>query len=186
MSGVIRLPAMSEGIGPDRTARRIRAVASGSHPDFEALYRETAPAVDRYLTGVGVHHQLAADVLQDTYLAVWRDAARYRGEASALSWILGIARHKLADYRRADRETPVEAVTGEEAATENAGYDTARVGELLSGLSSADRELLHLVFVADLGYGEVARMLNIPVGTVKSRVFRLRKTIREREGTYAE
>lgn len=176
------VPMTREGVDPDRTARRLHATAAGSHPAFEALYKETAPAVYRYLIGAGVKEPTAADVLQETYLVVWRDAGRYRGEGAALAWIFGIARNKLRDYRRADREVPVEAPVADGSPMEEGGYERVRTEEMLSRLTPADRELLHLLFVADMGYADVARILGVPVGTVKSRVFRLRKTLRAREG----
>jgi RNA polymerase sigma-70 factor (ECF subfamily) len=185
-----RVPSADPGAGADRsrdsTARRLREVAAGSHQAFEALYRETAPSVGRYLASLGATHPLLSDLLQDTYLAVWRDAGRYVGPAAPLAWILGIARHKLGDYWRTNREIPVKDPRPETADVAQTGYEAARVAEVLAALSPADRELVQLVFGADLGYRDVARLLDVPVGTVKSRVFRLRKMVREWEGTHAD
>ena len=165
----------------------ITEIAAGGHQAFEVLYRATAPIIYRYLAARGIEESARWDVLQEVYLAVWRNARSFQGSAAA-AWIFGIARHKLHDsFRRRQDEflDDWDALAGSEDS--DPGYQAARAGEILSALTPPDRELAHLVFVEDLGYADVAEILQIPVGTVKSRVFRLRKILQEQERkAYAE
>lgn len=179
MNEVIRLPHAA----PDPVSRLIGDVAAGNHRAFEAVYREMAPRVLRYAITWGISEAAAEDVLQETFMGVWRGAGRFRGDVPGRAWIFSIARRKCADAYRVARAAP----TGPEqlAPPEGRGDPEVGVWERLMSLPETDRELAVLVFVDDLGYADVASVLGIPVGTVKSRVFRVRRMLQaeEREGT---
>lgn len=145
------------------------------------------------------------DVLQETFLAVWRGASGYRRDGEVGGWLWGIARRQAALFLRrrgpADLSAvPVEALvaaTGEmDAVNRLSGLNgSARVGtdpaqtalvraELAEAVvalgpeGSADREVWQLMYVEDRPVDEVARMLGVPTGTVKSRAHRVRRVLR--------
>ena len=96
-----------------RDADILRRIADRDRAAFETLYNECAGGVYAYLRSRGLDEATAADALQDTFLAAWNGAASYRGDARRLTWLIGIARHKLADAVRArerHRAAPLEGL----------------------------------------------------------------------------
>ncbi|MFC7844566.1 RNA polymerase sigma factor [Streptomyces sp. NPDC057382] len=157
------------------------------HPElFARLYDRYAPDIHRYVARrLGDH--AADDVTADTFLTAFRVRARYdTSRASARPWLYGIAAHLIGKQRRKEvrglralartGQDPVAAGWVEDTADRVA--DRAPLADALAGLSAADRHVLLLVAWADLTYQEVAEALDIPVGTVRSRLNRARRKVR--------
>jgi RNA polymerase sigma-70 factor, ECF subfamily len=129
----------------------------------------------------------AEDATQETFLRVARNAHRYRGEAQVSTWIYRIARNVSTDqvrYHARRPSTPVDdlARVGTEPRTEDAvaASETAMtVRHALAQLDERSRLLLVLVAVEGLSYAEAAEAVDLPVGTVKSRVSRARVRLGE-------
>lgn len=144
---------------------------------MRAFYERHATRVFRFaLARLGDRHA-AEDVVQETMLAVWRGAAGYRGESRVDTWLFGIGRNKVREQARR-----VARWTGETGRAQVAGQgpdDTsaAEFWESFAKLSGEQRELLLLVFHFGFTQNEVARMLGIPVGTVKSRLHYARRKL---------
>jgi RNA polymerase sigma-70 factor (ECF subfamily) len=117
---------------------------------------------------------LAEDAVQETLLAAWRSAASYQGHSSASTWLFGICRHKVADALR--RRDPAEAA-GLPEPLPIAGSRDPDLRACLGRLEEDDRELLVLVFHYGFAQREVAEVMGLPVGTVKSRVFYARRKL---------
>ncbi len=122
---------------------------------------------------------------QDTFLAIWRDAGVFHGE-SAYAWIWAIARHKLNDAwrRQGSAHDRLADAVPYDSAPDPAGesaYAAVQARDMLTHLSPGDRDLAHLVFVQELSYRDAAAALGIPVGTVKSRVSRIRRQLQRQE-----
>ncbi|MFW6689702.1 RNA polymerase sigma factor [Streptomyces sp. MAR4 CNX-425] len=165
------------------------------HPEaFAALYDRYAPAIHRYAArrlGSGA----ADDITADTFLAAFRARARFDpGRTSARPWLYGIAanligRHRRAEVRglRALARTGVDPVAHswvDEADDRIAAQAAhAPLAGALAQLATGDRHVLLLVAWADLTYAEVAEALGIPVGTVRSRLSRARRKVREAVGS---
>ena len=121
---------------------------------------------------------LAEEIVQDTMLAVWRGASSFRGESSARSWVIAIARRQTRDRLRGRRLRVVDDAfladqPGPGPGPEAMALDRAELAEVKSAireLAPAHREVLGLVFGSGLSLPEVAGVLEIPVGTVKSRL----------------
>lgn len=140
----------------------------------------------------------AEDVLQETFLAVWRGASGYRGEGEVGGWLWGIARRQTALFLRRRGPGDLLAVPAEAlaavAAERGGAYghglaaDPAQAAAVRAELAaavlalgpegSADREVWQLMYVEDRPVAEVARMLGVPPGTVKSRAHRVRRVLR--------
>jgi RNA polymerase sigma-70 factor (ECF subfamily) len=156
---------------------------------FEELYNANARKVYAYLRSRGVDEQTAADILQETFVAAWRGSAGFKGSAKPLTWLIAISRHKLADEMRTcmrSRASPLEG--NEEAAGPDPiaqAHVRISVRQAVQTLEDAQKELLHLVFVLGMGYAETAQVLEVPEGTVKSRMFALKRQLagRLQEGT---
>ena len=180
---------------PEREPDAQIVAASRSEPArFEELFDRHFPAIHRYLAR-RVGSQLADDLAAETFVQAFRIRARYDlSRPDARPWLLGIAtnllRHHLRDERR---RLLAQARTGWGQAT--APDEAERVAErvdsraagprialALASLPSRDRDALLLVAWAGLSYREAAESLGIPVGTVRSRVNRARRRVRELVG----
>lgn len=170
----------------ERAESLLGRVAGGDEKAFEALYNQCARSVFAYLRSRGVNRETAEDLLQETFAAAWKSAGRYRGGAKPLTWLIAIARHKLADAMRA-RAGPA-ALPLEDDRTAEGRDPTAQAAERLDmrsavqALGEEHRELLHLVFVLGMNYAEAAEVLEVPEGTVKSRMFAIRRQLAGRLG----
>jgi len=154
----------------------IRQIAAGDERAFAELYETLGPTVFTYLVRVTRDQAAAEDLLQEVFLTVWKDANRFRGDASVKVWMLRIAHHKAVSWWRRQRpmvnlnlDQLVEPGDGmEEAAL--VAWEHDRLIAALQQLAPKQRETIELVFGQQLSYTEVAAVLGCPVGTVKSRV----------------
>jgi RNA polymerase sigma-70 factor, ECF subfamily len=163
----------------------LHKVAEGDRTALAALYHRHAGAVLAHLTLITGDHGLSEEVLQDTMLAVWRGAASYQGLASVRSWIIAIARRQHRDRLRRGRlrivhqeaviEQPATDPGPEEIALERAA--AGEVARAVTTLGLPHREVLSLVFGSGLTLAETAAALQIPVGTVKSRLSSARSAL---------
>ncbi len=124
----------------------------------------------------------AADVFQETLLAIWQGIVGFSGEASFRTWCLSIARRKIADhFRRARHEVfPLDEAENIPIAEPlfDRSLDRLALRNALSSLSGQEQELFYLVFLAELRMIEAADLLGIPLGTVKSRLAALRAKLK--------
>ncbi len=167
----------------DEWSGRIGAIAaSHDRAAFAELFAFFAPRVKGYLQRTGTSETQAEDLAQETMLAVWRKASLYDpGNASAATWIFTIARNLRIDSLRRERRggaIRVEEVEAEyevdEAPLADARFLTAeaeaRVRRALKTLPSDQLRVIEMSFFEEQPHGEIARLLRIPLGTVKSRV----------------
>lgn len=148
---------------------------------FAALFEHFAPLVKTFMRRSGVTEASADELAQETLLTVWRKASLFDpSTAGAAAWIFTIARNLRIDaYRRGrrdglsessnvDAEFQVDDSPGPESRVAAAQAET-RVRAALAELSDDQRRVLELSFYEEKAHGEIARILRIPLGTVKSR-----------------
>jgi len=162
----------------DTDADLVRRVAAGDRTALAALYEQHGQAILAQIVLAVGDRTLAEEVLQDTMLALWRSAASFRGEAKVRTWLIAIARRQARDRMRRHRVNTVadDILSGwpaaepgpEELTLERA--EAAVVAEAIAGLSTRYREILGLVYGASLSLAEAAEALQVPLGTVKSRL----------------
>jgi RNA polymerase sigma-70 factor (ECF subfamily) len=163
-------------------------VARGDREAFARLYDQYAAAAYSLALRVVRDRDLAADVVQNAFLAVWNGAARFDPERGQPShWIMAMTHHKAVDLvRREERrraqpldELPETADTGA-AVEEQAWLGVARgqVRQALSRLADPHREILELAYFAGYTQSELAERLALPLGTVKSRTFAAMASLR--------
>lgn len=159
--------------GGDDTA--LRELFSRHAPWLVARLRVVLPAAD------------VEDVLQETFLAAWRGAGRYRPEAAVGGWLWGIARRQAALWlRRHGRGgSPARALARMETAATDDPLEAAlsravldHAVAVLGPPGSPDREVWRLMYVEDRPVAEVADLMSVPEGTVKSRAHRARRLLR--------
>jgi RNA polymerase sigma-70 factor, ECF subfamily len=164
----------------------IAAVAAGDDGALRELFSRHAPWLAARLRSV-LPAADVEDVLQETFLAAWRGAAGYRPEGAAGGWLWGIARRQAALLLRRAGPTSlllpaVLAEDGQRAADPaEAALSRAAIAEAVSALGpegSPEREAWRLLYVEDRPVAEVARLMGVPEGTVKSRAHRARRLLR--------
>jgi RNA polymerase sigma-70 factor (ECF subfamily) len=163
----------------------LQAIAAGDRSALEPLYARHAPwlllRLQRRCADVG----LVDEVVQDTFVAVWRSARRYDGRGPVAAWIWGIGVRRLVDaVRRRPRGVPMAEVVdrGVELSAEERVLLGVEYGDLAGALDRLSPELRAVVqatVLDGLTTNEAARLLGIPQGTVKTRMSRARVQLRE-------
>ncbi|TDB82500.1 sigma-70 family RNA polymerase sigma factor [Micromonospora sp. KC721] len=167
----------------------VRRVARGDRQAFDELYRRTAPWLEVRLRRRCADPDVVADVLQETYLAVWRAAGGFAGtdaRGSTVGWLWTIAAHRLVDaFRRRARQARTPPVTLAESTVPAAEDEVmaARVGQELEQallvLPLEVRQVLRSTVLDGLTVRETSVLLGVPENTVKSRIRRARIALRE-------
>jgi len=175
----------------------IALVAAGDDSALRTLFLRHAPWLATRLRAM-LPAADVEDVLQETFIAVWRGAAGYRPDGAAGGWLWGIARRQAALLIR--RRAPAAAVllgqvaqeqrnAGDPAAQVLARADLDRAVAALGPPGGTEREVWRLLYVEDRSVAEVAELTGVPPGTVKSRAHRARQRLRaalRTEGAAAE
>jgi RNA polymerase sigma-70 factor, ECF subfamily len=160
-------------------------IARGDQDALDLLYVRHRPRLWRYVWQQLDHHaEWAEEVVQDTFFAVWTSAQGYRGECSVATWIFRIAHHQTQKaWRTQGRQVQKVAIDDDLSLlvpieSHEAGV-VARLSlaEALAHLSSKHRAVLELLFVHGFTLEEVALILDIPSGTVKSRLSYARRAL---------
>lgn len=148
--------------------------------DFEELLGEHLPILRRYVSFRVSSRFDAEDILQEICLAAAAGRHAVQTPLAFKGWLLAIARNKCADYYRAKAralEVPLENVPRRCGAYDR--HETNAVAETLTRLCGRDRQMLELFYLRDWPLERIARALELPVGTVKSRLHYARKRFRE-------
>ena len=172
----------------------IAALADGDDTALRELFARHAPWLAARLRAA-LPPPDVEDVLQETFLAVWKGAKAYRPQGAAQAWLWVIARNQAALLLR--KRGPATAGLPDETTsrlsaeradgggfalpgTDPAAAALARadLAAATSTLSAPEREVLRLVYVEDRPIAEVAKIIGIPEGTVKSRAYRARRLLR--------
>lgn len=162
----------------DDLTRLALAARDGDRVAVTAFVRRTQPEVWRLCARLGDRAH-ADDLTQEVYLRALPSLERFRGESSARTWLLQIARHVCADHvRRSTRGRSLIARLAQRSDTTDACTE-ARTGEVdlddaVAALDPDRRAAFVLTQVVGLSYAEAAEVCGVPVGTIRSRVARAR------------
>jgi RNA polymerase sigma-70 factor (ECF subfamily) len=146
---------------------------------FETLFRHFAPRVKAYMARMGGDGQLAEELMQETMIAVWNKADRFdAAKGSVSTWIFTIARNLRIDgfrrEKRPDFDPDDPAFVPDDVAPADAELDARQASEQLhqaiAALPVEQAALLKLSFFEDQSHSAIATRLNLPLGTVKSRM----------------
>lgn len=155
----------------------------GERDAFEELIGRWNEPLWRYLRRLAGTDDAATEMLQDVWLRVFRGISRLRDGSKLRSWLFGIARRVAMDRLRAEYAAPpatdidlhdVPSVVD----TDGLEDDLAAMHVELARLPVVEREVLTLFYLKELSLTDVAEVLGVPVGTVKSRLFRARRMLR--------
>lgn len=169
---------MVESRRTGETERLVAAIADGDKKAFEALYRTLETPLYRFIRLRLNDPHRSADIMHDVFLEIWRNAGSFRGQSNARTWIFAIAWRKVMDaFRQNDKVVYQESLPEQIDDTTDAegmiaaAEDSRAVRDCLKGLSTEHRIAMELTFFDDMSYSDIAAIVGVPEGTVKSRVF---------------
>jgi RNA polymerase sigma factor (sigma-70 family) len=177
----------------------IRAIAEGAVWAMELLYQRYNRLLYSLAYRMVTDHQVAEDLLQESFLAVWRRATTYSAQSGEVrSWLFSIVHHRTIDYLRALQRSavlnkvPLDDVLSDESVVSPDTWDEAwlsvqrsNVREALMSLPKEQRLVIELAYFQGWTHSEIAEGCRLPLGTVKARMrlglLHLKRTL-ERKG----
>ncbi|GAP80475.1 RNA polymerase sigma-70 factor [Brachybacterium sp. SW0106-09] len=165
----------------DLSADLLHRAALGDEDAFSRLYDETAPQLFALIRRVVRDVAMSEEVLQEVYVEVWRQATRFDARrGSARSWLCTIAHRRAVDTvrsseaaRRRDSEDGLLTLEQQVVDVQEEGImrvESGRVRQAMRTLTSAQSEAIRLAYFGGYSHREVAALLDIPVGTAKTRI----------------
>jgi RNA polymerase sigma-70 factor (ECF subfamily) len=165
----------------------IGRIAGGDRLAMQVLFGRYHVRVYRFILRLVRNETAAEDVMSEVFLDCWRQAGRYEGRAAVSTWLLAMARFKALSLLRRRPEEELDEVTA--ASVEDPADDPgmallkkdkgALLRRCLEALSAEHREIVDLVYYHEKSVEEVAEIVGIPEGTVKTRMFHARKKLAE-------
>ena len=167
---------------PDEAQSRlwIEQIALGREAALEQFYRHYHGQVFQFARRLVSNDADAAEITNETMMEVWRAAARFAGESRVRTWLFGIVNHRAIDLlrRRRRRHEHADELTdvADEAPACNlsdvigGAQDAGHVRNCVQQLPERQKAVVHLAFFEELSYPEVAQVLDVPIGTIKTRV----------------
>ncbi len=152
--------------------------------NFENLLKTEHTVVERFVRFRISSKTDADDVLQEVFLTAYQKFSQLKNKDLFKAWIISIARSKCNDYFRKKArqyEIPIDELSEKQLSYGRCGVSVANdVRETLSSLGNKDRQILYLYYWKEMPQTEIARKLNIPVGTVKSRLHVAKQNFKSR------
>ena len=170
---------------PRSDTELIEAIAASDRGALETLYRRHEPWLAMRLARRCADRAVVDEVVQDTFVTVWRTADRYAGAGEVAAWIWGIGIRRLLHALR-PRKPLLERLRGMRSDQATSAEEHVLIGiehgglaDALAGLSPELRAVVQATILDGLTTNEAARLLGIPSGTVKTRMMRARREMRE-------
>ena len=156
---------------------------------FEKLYEEYSNKVYRLIYSITRDRDVSQDIMQDVFIKVYKNLNKFRGESSYSTWIMRIAMNTAYTYMKKNKNiTYTDVYDSDEHFSLNETPESSlnrnllneRIKDAVNELKPDEALLLSMINDDKMNYNEIAEVLKIPVGTVKSRVFNLRKKLRSK------
>jgi RNA polymerase sigma-70 factor, ECF subfamily len=158
---------------------QIGLVARGDTAAFDVVYEQIASSVFGIVLRVMRDPAQSEEVSQDVMLEIWRDAAKFDPQrGSAMAWVTTLAHRRAVDrvrsvQKQSDRELRVATADipyDEVAEAAESTFERERVRRCLASLTNLQRESVNLAYYRGYTYGQVASLLGVPTGTIKTRM----------------
>lgn len=171
-------------VSEDQLPSLVRRCQRGEQPAFERLFRRFQPKLRYYVRRLDPAGNHADDTLQDIWIKVVREVGSLKEPRAFVAWLYAIARHEV--YGRARVRDPFVELTDEhlQQVTEQdepvvTDEDATRIHEALDEIKANHREILTLSFLEDLSHQQIAEILGLKPGTVKSRIYYAKQSLRK-------
>ena len=162
---------------PEEDRFLLERTAGGDEDAFVELYQRHHRTIFNYLLRLVREVDFAEELLQEVFVAAWRGAGRFRGQAMVKTWLFRIAHNQAVSWLRRHKKT---ISLQEDTVVDSGEKDPEKLAEValradqvhlaLDQLSPKHRAVVELAFVGSFSYAEIAQILDCPVGTVKSRM----------------
>lgn len=180
--------AKEPGVAPRASdadeVRLIKRVATGDLDAFETLYRSYFQKLARFLDRMTRQPQLIEEIVNDTMLVVWQKAHTFDSSCKLSTWIFAIGYRKaLKAIRLLDQPVECDFETCPDESVREPENEVCRhemqalLQRALDSLSLEQRTVVCLTYFYDLGYAEIADIMECPVNTVKTRMFHARRRL---------
>ncbi len=165
----------------------LQQIADGDEEAMTSLYVAYESKIYAYAIKKLNDSQAAADIVHEVMMAAWKGAGKFQGRSKVKSWLFGIAHNKIVDYIRKDsrydsdeldEELPDSSSHSSEELME-AAQNRDFLAFCMEKLSDLHRQVVHLAFIEDLAYGEIADIIGVPEGTVKTRMFHAKQLLKK-------
>lgn len=181
LSAVSENPVSQSSATNAELAAVLERVASGDQLAFGELYDLTSARIFGLVRRLLVDHAQSEEVTQEVFLEIWQTAPRFdSGRGAAMSWMMTMAHRRAVDRIRAsqagrDRDQRIgrRDITvdyDDVAETVEITIEHERVARAMTRLTELQREAVSLAYYAGLSHSELANYLNVPIGTVKTRL----------------
>jgi RNA polymerase sigma-70 factor, ECF subfamily len=158
----------------------INRILSGDKEAGERFVQEYYPGIFRLLRYFTDSVQVAEDLTQQTFVQAWKALPAFRRESQLRTWLHRIAYHEYTRWLRDRREhAPLEAALYQPVPQADSIWENLVLPQALAQLSEEQRAVFLLYHIQELSVAETASVLNLPAGTVKSRLFAARQRLRE-------
>lgn len=156
-----------------------RVALDRDQKSFISLFEHFAPRIKAMMLKSGADEALADDLVQDVMMKIWRKADQFVGrKGSAAAWVFTIARNARIDKLRRKNAQPYKDIDDIEIAGDQEDVEeltarreyAERIHQALEQLPEEQREIVRLAYIADVPHTAIAQKLNLPLGTVKSRM----------------
>ena len=145
--------------------------------EFDRMVRECARPLAAYAASLTNDRTLAEETVQETFIRAWRYWPTFRGESSRMTWLVTICRRVMIDLARRNR---THDVLPDNVVDARDDFAATAVNDLIRDLPVSQREVVVLCAVLGYDYESAAAMLDVPVGTVRSRLSRARESLGRR------
>lgn len=147
--------------------------------NFESLLNDNKCTIERYVYFRVSNKEDAKDILQETYLTAFQKFNCLNDEKRFKSWIIKIAKNKCNDYYRKQKPDLVSNYDLDLCASKSGINERFEMIEIINSLKDNEREILNLYYFAGYSQSDISKMLNIPIGTVKSRLHSARNNFKK-------
>jgi len=151
--------------------------AAGDDAAFNVLFHRHAPSLAKWCAAKLKDPALIEDIIQETFFALWRQAPTLR-EGSIKAWLFTVARNKLIDALRKQQPLVTDDQLQQVGCSEEP-WQHPFLEQELAKLPSSQRDVFLLTFICGLSYREISQIMDIPVGTVKSRMYHCRRVLQQ-------
>lgn len=173
--------------GINEESNLIKKALNGDEKAFRAILERHYALIYSVVRGIVCNASDAEDVVQEVFIKIFRALPEFRGDARLSTWIYRIARNEALNAREKHRHEPVPVEDCEEMATDEGNPESAhrrkaaaeRVARLMEHLDEKHRLVLELRYMAEKSYDEIAEIMNVPLGTVKTHIYRAKLALKQ-------
>jgi RNA polymerase sigma-70 factor (ECF subfamily) len=171
----------------DEDKNLLMGIISKDESSMESFYRKYASLVYNFSLRTVSNPADAAEVLNEVMLEVWRKAESFASKSTVKTWLLSITHHKAVDLLRKSLRHEHEDEEAIQHSEQVNDFDLQKISEssedkhhvkvCISELSASHRHVVYLTFFEGLSYPEIANVLSVPAGTVKTRMMHAKKQL---------